>query len=475
MTPEDVAFLTAGEMARLIRRRVLSPVEVTQAALGRIDRLNGRLHAFITVTAEQALREARAAEAALRRGRALGPLHGVPVAVKDLYLTRGIRTTAGSKLLADWRPREDATVVTRLRAAGAILLGKLNMHEFAFGPEGTNPHYGTPPNPWDALRLPGGSSSGSAVAIAAGLTAIALGSDTGGSIRIPASLCGVVGLKPTFGRVSRHGLLPLAPSLDHAGPLTRSVADTALCLGVIAGLDLQDPSTSRERVPNYLGALRPGLQGIRLGIPRDPFFDRLDAEVSRLTDAAITEMRRLGARTRRIRLPSFEAGGAAALAIISAEAMAWHESFLKTRAAEYDPKVRERLLAGEQMSALDYLKAQAMRETLAQAFREAFRQVDLVVIPTEPIAAPRCGAETVEVNGIAEPVRSALTRLTRPVNLVGLPAISLPCGFTSSGLPVGMQLIGRSFDEATVLRVGHGYEQATDWHRRRPAGEGWGD
>ncbi len=465
---DDLAFLSASELARLIRRKLLSPVEVTQAALTRIERLDHRLRSFITVTADQALREARMAEKKVTRRRGLGLLHGVPVALKDLYLTKGVRTTAGSKLLADWVPEYDATVVTRLRAAGAVLLGKLNMHEFAYGPEGTNPHYGTPANPWDPSRLPGGSSSGAGVAVAAGLAYAALGSDTGGSIRIPASLCGVVGLKPTYGRVSRYGLLPLAWSLDHAGPLTRTVADAALCLQVFAGADPQDPSARRERVPNYLGTLISHMRGMRVGVPQDDFFDPLDPEVSGLVQSAISQFKRLGARVKPIRLPIFGPAGAATYTIILAEARACHETFLKSRTAEYSPDVRERLMAGERVLAIQYIEAQRNRVAALDEFRTVFGNVDLLVTPTVPIPAPRLNEETVTLGETVKTVGSTLVRLTRSVNLVGYPALSVPCGFTADRLPVGLQLIGRPLEEATILRAGYAYEQATEWHCRRP-------
>ena len=469
----ELAFLSASDLAKLIRKKALSPVEVTRAALERIEQLDHRLGSFITVTAEEALRAARMAEKGLRRRR-LGLLHGVPVALKDLYLTKGIRTTAGSKLLADWVPEDDATVVTRLRGAGAILLGKLNMHEFAYGPEGTNPHYGTPANPWDPSRLPGGSSSGSGVAVAAGLVQIALGSDTGGSIRIPASLCGVVGLKPTYGRVSRYGLLPLAWSLDHAGPLTRTVADAALCLQVIASADRKDPSASRERVPNYLRALIPHLRGLRVGVPRDDFLDPVDPEVGRFVAAAIDRLQRLGARVKPIPLPIFGPAGDATLTIIAVEARAYHETFFPSRAAEYSPDVRERLGAGEKVLATQYLEARRIRAIALEEFRRVFGEVDLLVMPTVPMPAPRLHEETVTLGKTVKSVRSALTRLTRPLNLVGYPVLSIPCGFTTAGLPVGLQLVGRPFEEATILRAGHAYEQATEWHHRRPPVEAEG-
>jgi aspartyl-tRNA(Asn)/glutamyl-tRNA(Gln) amidotransferase subunit A len=468
MPSDELAFLPMTELARLIRRKALSPVEVARAALERIERLDSRLRCFITVTAERALREARAAEARLMRRRPLGLLLGVPVAVKDVFLTEGVPTTAGSKLLAEWIPEYDATVVRRLRAAGAVLLGKLNMHEFAFGPEGTNPHYGTPANPWDASRLPGGSSSGAAVAVATGLAAAAMGSDTGGSIRIPASLCGVVGLKPTFGRVSCHGVFPLASSLDHVGPLTRTVADAALCLRVIAGADPEDPNARRERVPDYPRALNLDLRDLRVGVPRGDFFDQLDAEVATLVEAAIQRLKRLGARLRPIHLPTFGPAWAATVTIISAEAMLGHERLLAERGTEYGADVRERLMAGGRIPATAYLKALQVQKAALDEFGTAFCKVDLMVTPTVPIPAPMLDDESVAFGGTVDSVRNALTRLTRPVNLVGHPALSIPCGFTAAGLPVGLQLVGRPFDEATLLRAGHAYEQATEWHRRRP-------
>jgi aspartyl-tRNA(Asn)/glutamyl-tRNA(Gln) amidotransferase subunit A len=469
MAAPELCWLSLAEAGDQIRRGALSPRELTLAYLDRIAARNGEVRAYITLLAESALAAATAAEAEIARGLYRGPLHGIPIALKDLIQTRGIRTTCGSRILQDWVPDADAGVTARLASAGAILLGKLNLHEFAFGPTGVNAHYGTPRNPWGADRMPGGSSSGSGVAVADALCAGALGTDTGGSVRIPASLCGIVGLKPTYGRVSRAGVLPLAWSLDHIGPMTRTVRDAALLLGGMAGHDPADPSTPVLPVPDYRALAEQDPRGLRIGIARD-FFERLDPEVRAAVEAAATALQGLGVRMEEVRLPRIRHAGPAVFAIISAESMAYHEPYLKTRAAEYGPDVRGRLAAGQFVLASHYLKAQRARQVLRADVDAALGTVDALLLPSTPVPAPPLTATEVTVEGVREEVRAALTRCTRPINLTGHPALSVPCGLTTAGLPMSLQLVGRHFDEGTLLRLGCAYEAVSPLRARRPPG-----
>jgi aspartyl-tRNA(Asn)/glutamyl-tRNA(Gln) amidotransferase subunit A len=464
----DLPWLGVLDLAGAIAARRLSPVEVVRAYLERIERLDGDLRSYLAVFADSALNEAHAAEATVQAGRSLGPLHGVPFAVKDLFDVAGTPTTAGSQIFAEI-PERDSTAVARLRAAGAVLLGKLNLHEFAFGPEGSNPHHGTPHNPWAvAHHLPGGSSSGSGVAVAAGLAPVALGSDTGGSIRIPAACCGTVGLKPTYGRVSRAGVVPLAWSLDHAGPLTRRVADAAAVLAVLAGHDLADPSSQYVPVPDYVGGLAGSVRGLRVGLLRE-YVEQSDAEVA----AAVTEAARvlawLGCTIQEVTLVHARYGLAASYAVLSCEALAYHEPLLRRHAARYAEDVRRRLAVSAFLSATDYLKGQRARRLIREEIDETFGRVDCLLAPTLPVAAPPLTAAEVRIGDRTESTRVALTSFTRLFNLSGHPALAVPCGFSRAGLPLSLQIAGRAFDEATVLRLGRAYEEATDWHRRRPA------
>ena len=466
----DLAWASMGELARLVATKAVSPVEIVRTHLDRIAALDGTLKAYITVMGDSALQVARAAEAAVMAGEARGALHGVPVGLKDLYCTKGVKTTGGSRILGDWVPAEDATVVTRLAAAGAIVLGKLNMHEFAYGPEGLNVHYGTTWNPWDRSthRICGGSSSGSGAAVAAGLCPGALGSDTGGSIRIPSALCGLTGIKPTYGRVSRAGVLPLAWSLDHVGPMCRSAVDCALMLGAMAGYDPRDPSTSVLPVPDYAAALTGEIKGLRIGLLRRVFLETADAPQRQAVEQAVKTLEGLGASVREVSLEQMKYAAGVVAAMISAESYAYHETWLKTRGAEYGPDVRERLLVGAFVSGADYLKGQRVRRLIRDEVDRVLGGVDVLIAPTVPIAATPVGAREAVVNGAPQPVRPSLLRYTRPFNASGHPAASVPCGFTADGLPIGMQVLGRSFDEATVLRVADAYQRATDWHARRP-------
>ncbi|HYB44627.1 MAG TPA: amidase [Candidatus Methylomirabilis sp.] len=466
----DLFWQSAVDLARLVRTRAVSPVELVRAHLDRIEALDGKLRSFITVTADSALEAARSAEVAVMAGGTLGPLHGVPVALKDLYCTRGVRTTGGSKILGDWVPEADATAVARLAEAGAISLGKLNMHEFAYGPEGLNPHYGAPWNPWDATahRICGGSSSGSGAAVAAGLCAGALGSDTGGSIRIPASLCGITGIKPTYGRVSRAGVLPLAWSLDHVGPMCRSAADCALMLGAMAGYDPRDQTSSVLPVPDYTSALTGVVKGLRIGVLRPFFIESAAAAQQDALAEALRALEGLGASLQEVELESVGLAAASSTAVVAVEAYAYHEQWIAKRAAEYGPDVRERLRLGAFVSGADYVNGQRARTVIRDGVDHLLSRLDVLVAPTTPIAAVPVGVGSVEIRGERTPVRGALIRYTRPFNASGHPAASVPCGFDGDGLPIGLQIIGRPFDEATVLRVADAYQRATDWHARRP-------
>jgi aspartyl-tRNA(Asn)/glutamyl-tRNA(Gln) amidotransferase subunit A len=466
----DLVWQSIGELARLIKSRSASPREVVRAHLDRIAALDDKLRSYITVMADSALAAAEAAEAAVMAGETLGPLHGVPIAVKDLYCTKGVKTTGGSRILGDWIPSEDATVVTRLVGAGAVVLGKLNMHEFAYGPEGLNPHYGTAWNPWDPAvhRICGGSSSGSGAAVAAGLCAGALGSDTGGSIRIPASLCGISGIKPTYGRVSRAGALPLSWSLDHVGPMCRSAADCALMLGAMAGYDPRDPTTSVLPVPEYAAALTGVVKGVRIGVLRSFFLESSGVAQQRAVEEVLRTLQGLGAVTEDVKLETVNLVDAASTAVIATEAYAYHEEWIKKRPADYAADVRERLRVGAFVSGADYVNGQRARVLVRNDVDAALARLDVLIAPATPTGATPVGADEVEIAGTKQPVRPALIRFTRPFNVSGHPAMSVPCGLAPDGMPIGLQIIGRPFDEATVFRVADAYQRSTDWHARRP-------
>ena len=465
---DELYYKSAHELANLIATREVTPVEVMEAQLQRIEETEGALNCYITLLSEQALEEARQAESAVMAGESLGPLHGVPVAVKDIIHARGVRTTAGSRIMSDFVAQEDATVVERMRRAGAVLLGKLSCHEFAFGATGTNPHYGNPCNPWGTSRVTGGSSGGSGAATAAGLAVLTLGTDTGGSVRIPAALCGIVGLKTTFGRVGRYGVVPLSWSLDTVGPMTRTVRDAALLLGVIAGKDEHDGFTSSRPVPDYLQTLDGDMKGVRVGVIKDYFFDGLAPDVESAVNEAVAVLEGLGARLEEVSFPRIRETVAASALILSAEGSAYHERYLRTRPQDYGPDVWERFEVGRMILATDYVNAQRVRTMVSREYAELMEGLDVLVTAVCPIPAPKQGELFVELGGEERDVREVLSGLTRPFNVVGVPALSLPCGFTSEGLPVGFQIAGKLFDEATVLRVGHAYEQATAWRQRRP-------
>jgi aspartyl-tRNA(Asn)/glutamyl-tRNA(Gln) amidotransferase subunit A len=468
MIETDPCGWTLTGVAHAIGRKQVSPVEVTRALLERIDTHDGRINSFLTVLRPQALKAARAAEREIARGNYRGVLHGVPYAAKDLFLTRGVRTTCGSRILADFVPREDAAVVVRLREAGAILLGKLNLHEFAYGTTSVNPHHGPVRNPWDLRRIAGGSSGGSAAAVAASFALLTLGTDTGGSIRIPAALCGVAGLKPTYGLISRRGAYPLCWSLDHVGPMARTVEDVALALGVLAGHDPRDPGSVRARIPSYRRALRADLNGLRIGLPAGLFFQRLEEDVRLAVESAVRRLRALGASVSGIEVPGLDEASAAAFVTLFGEAASSLERWHRTRADDLGADVRGRLDAGAELTAAEYLKAQRVRRIVRASFLRSFERVDALVTPQLPLTATPISDASVTIDGITEPVPAALTRFTRITNLLGLPSLTVPCGFSRAGLPIGIQVIGAPFAEPVVLRVGHAYERDAGWTARRP-------
>ena len=453
----DPAYWTLQAAARQLRRKTVSPVELTQACLARIERCDAALGAFITVTGATALATARRMQAEQRRGHWRGPLHGIPIALKDNIDTAGVRTTAASELFQDRVPSEDAEVVRRLKTAGAVLLGKLNLHEFAYGGTCDVTHFGAVHNPWALDHIAGGSSGGSGAAAAAGLCFGSLGTDTAGSVRIPASYCGVVGFKPTYGRVSLRGVIPLSWSLDHVGPICRTVADCALMLTAIAGYDRLDPASAERAVPDYRRALDLDTSGLRLGVPRTPFFDELDPEVAAAVEAAIRVLRRISRSVKATALPPVPS----LLAIVGPEAYAYHSKWIAQSPERYQPMTRERLtgLAADVTSPA-YAAVLHRTGQLRREINQLFASVDLLITPTMP-RTPQSFADSASLEPLG-------IRNTSPFNILGLPTISLPCGFTRSGLPIGLQISGAAFAESTVLALAHAFERATEWHRRHP-------
>ena len=448
--------------SELLRKGSLSPVELTTECLARIEKLNPKLNAFITVTAESALAEARQAEAEIQRGDWRGPLHGIPLALKDLIDTAGVRTTAASWLFKDRIPTADAEVVHRLKVSGAVLLGKQNLHEFAYGGSSMISAFGEVRNAWNAEFIAGGSSGGSATSVAAGLCYGAIGTDTAGSVREPAALCGVVGLKPTYGRVSARGVIPLSVSLDHVGPIARTVADVAVIFAAIAGHDAADNASVDAPVEDYFAALQKNTRPLRVGVPRKFFFEDLDAEVASATDHALSGLAAMGAEIRSIELPV-----PTDRTLQSAESYAFHAEFVARSPELYQPETLRRIRTGQNITQEALLECRRELQRLRREIAAVFADVDVLVTPTTPIAASTI-AELRQNPDLLRPRELLLLRNTRPVNVWGLPAISLPCGFTEAGLPIGLQIIGPHWGEAVVLRVAHSYEQATAWHKREP-------
>jgi len=455
-------FSSIAELAPRVRRNEISPVQIVEECLSHIAKLNPVLNAFITVASQSALAEARAAQAEIQRGQWRGPLHGIPVSLKDLIDTGGIRTTAASAIHRDRVPSEDGEVVRRLRQAGAVILGKNNLHEFAYGGSSLISEFGEVRNPWDVTRITGGSSGGSAAAVVAAMSCVSIGTDTAGSIRQPAALCGCVGLKPTYGRVPIRGVIPLATSLDHVGPIAMSVADSAIVLQAIAGYDAADITTADVPVPDYLSAAQAGAKLLRAGVPRAYFYEHLDPEVASAMEHALAGIKTMVASMREVSLdvPTDRT-------LQMAEAYAYHAQNLAKNVASYAPETVRRIRTGEAITAAEYIHRRRELEQARRDVGRVFADVDVLVTPTTPIPAPPI--DDLKTNAEAlRPAELKLLRNTRPFNVWGLPAISVPCGFTQSGLPIGLQIAGPRWREDLVLRLAHAYEQATTWHKRRP-------
>jgi len=464
----ELAALSITQVSALIASGEVSSVAVTESALEAITAHDDRLKAFIDVYRESALVESRTADAEIASGNYRGPLHGVPTAVKDNIYIGGKRTTMGSKIHSNFVPARDAGVTTRLSAAGAIVVGKTNMHEYALGGTTDNPHWGTCRNPWDTTKTPGGSSGGSAVALATGMAAAALGSDTSGSIRIPAAICGVVGLKPTYGRVSRYGVFPEAWTLDHVGPMTRTVRDAALVLDAISGHDPRDPSSLRLPRTTTGDALRDTCEGMVIGVEEDFYFTDIDDAVAQLVRAGIEALRRLGATVRSVSIPGLADTEYALTVIDTSETSTVHHVNLRDRPQDYGNDVRLLLECGELPSAVDYLEAQQVRQSLRGEVRRAFADVDVLIGPTLGSRTPTIGEDTALVNGAPVNAIESMIRLVGPASLLGLPCLSIPCGMVD-GLPVGMQIVGPALGEQAVLNLGHAFEQTEPLRGLRPS------
>lgn len=461
-TSSDLTNLCLHEVASMIKEKKISPVEITHACLARIEQLNPSLNAFITITADSAMVQARQAESEVQRGEWRGPLHGIPIALKDLIDTTGVRTTAASALFKDRIPKEDATVVRLLKNAGAVLLGKLNMHEFAYGSTSAASYFGRVSNPWNHEHITGGSSGGSAAAVAAGLCYGALGSDTGGSIREPAAYCGIVGLKPTYGRVSTRGVIPLSWSADHIGPMTRSVEDAAIMLQAIAGYDANEVTSCDAPVEDYVSKMKLNIPSLRVGIPRNFFYDGLDPEIQEATERALASLEKLGTELREFKM---EVNGDRA--VVRAEAYAWHSENVAKHPELYLPETLAKLRLGAGIEAATYIKARHQVEQLRREIPKLFATVDVFVTPTTPVPPPKAADLPTKFEEIlAED--TLLLRNTRTFDLSGLPTISVPCGFTKAGLPIGLQISGAPWQEAVVLRLALAYQQATSWHLQHP-------
>jgi aspartyl-tRNA(Asn)/glutamyl-tRNA(Gln) amidotransferase subunit A len=464
----EPALLSLTEVAQAIAQKRFSSREATKSCLDRIAQWQPRLNAFLAIEPDEALAAADAADAALAKGNARGALHGVPLAHKDMYYDAGKVVTCGSKIRRDFVATSTSTALQRLKDAGTVRLGSLQMVEFAYGPTGHNAHYGAVHNPWGLDHITGGSSSGSGSAVAARLTFAALGSDTGGSIRMPAHFCGVTGLKTTYGRISRAGAMPLSQSLDTVGPLARTALDCALLLGLMAGADPNDPTAAAEPVPDYTAATREPIKGLKIGVPAAFYVDDLDPEVARILDETIAVLKREGAEIVQVELPDQRQLTAACQLVLAVEAAAFHKRWLIERPQDYGPQVLMRLQNGLAIPGVSYLEAMRWRGPALAAYLAAVSGTDAVIVPGAPVPAPTLAESDVGNGPDADAVIQRLTRFTRPVNYLGLPSLAIPSGFTKTGLPVGMQLIGRSFDEAMLLRIGAAFQRATDFHERVP-------
>jgi aspartyl-tRNA(Asn)/glutamyl-tRNA(Gln) amidotransferase subunit A len=465
----EPSLMSLVSVAQAIADKQFSSREVTRSCLDRIAKWQPRLNAFMAIEADEALAAADKADAALAKGRKSGVLHGVPMAHKDMYYDAGKVVTCGSLIRRDFVATTTSTALQRLKDAGMVRLGSLQMAEFAYGPTGHNSHFGPVHNPFALDHITGGSSSGSGSAVAARLTFAALGSDTGGSIRMPAHFCGVTGLKTTVGRISRAGAMPLSQSLDTVGPLARTVEDCALLLGLMAGADVEDPTAIAGSLPDYMAATRAPMKGVKIGVPTAFYIDDLDPEVARVLDETINVLKREGAEIVHVELPDQRQLSAASQLVLAVEAAAFHKRWMIERPQDYGPQVLMRLQNGLAIPGVSYLEAMRWRGPALSAYLAAIDGVDAVIAPVSPVPAPTIAESDVGNSPDAEAVIQRLTRFTRPVNYLGLPSLAIPSGFTRSGLPVGMQLIGRSFDEATLLRIGAAFQRATDFHDRAPA------
>ena len=465
---DEICFLSVRQLSRLIQKKELSPVELVQAHLSRIESLEPKLNSFITFLPDRAMAAARKAEKEIRAGRHLGPLHGIPFGLKDLFYAKGIRNTSGSKLFDRFTPAFDSTMALKLKEAGAILLGKLNLHPFAYGTTGENEEYGPMHNPWNPARITGGSSGGSGSAVASAQCPMAMGTDTGGSVRIPGALCGIVGLKPTYGLLSRYGITPLAWSQDHPGPMTRTVEDCALMMNALAGYDPNDPTSVDLAVPDYTRALSGPINGLRIGVVKEFFELPIERKVKKTVGKAIQRLEELGAIVFEVSWPIYRYAMAIASVIQMAEATAYHSQMIREKASRIYPPVRIRLESGIFISATDYVQAQRARTFFIRQSHDLLKKVDLLAGPAVPVTAFPIGTAQANVEGKQLNVVSLLTQYTRPFNLNGFPAITVPCGFSDDALPIGLQLVGRPYGEETLLRAAYVYEQATDWHSRKP-------
>lgn len=483
----ELPFLTIREVSDSIKKKEISPVEITQEVLKRIEEVDGKINSYVTVLTDDAIQSAKEAEKLLSSGTYLGPLHGVPIGLKDIFCMKGVRTTCGSRILENFISPYDATVTQRLKNAGAVILGKNNMDEFAMGSSTENSYFGPTRNPWDLERVPGGSSGGSAASVTASLCFASMGTDTGGSIRQPAALCGIVGLKPTYGRVSRFGMIAFASSLDQGGPLTKTVEDAALMLNVIAGKDSRDSTSVDSPVPDYTRTINDEIKGIRIGVPKEYFIKGIDTEIEEAVKRAIALIEDLGGSVEEISLPHTKHAVSAYYLLAPAEASSnlarydgvkyglrvsdtesLMDMYLKTRAEGFGREVKRRIMIGTYALSSGYydayyLKAQRVRTLIKKDFDDAFKKVDVIITPTSPEAAFKIGEKT------DDPLKMYLSDIfTIPCNLAGLPGISIPCGFTSSGLPIGLQILGKPFDEETLLRAAHNYETHANWREKNP-------
>jgi aspartyl-tRNA(Asn)/glutamyl-tRNA(Gln) amidotransferase subunit A len=463
MKETDLIMMSIKEISSMIKKKQISPVEIVEECINRTKRLQPELNAYITFLEEEAKKKAKIAEREIMKGGPKSPLHGIPIALKDLFYTKRVLTSAGSKLLKDFKPDYDGTVTDRLNKSGAILMGKTNMHEFAFGPTNEDSYYGPSRNPWDPSRITGGSSGGSAIAVATGMTYMAMGTDTGGSVRIPSAFCGVVGFKPTYGMGSLYGIIPLSFTLDHPGPLTRSVYDAAITMDMITGYDPKDPCIGKYKGKNTNLAKELSdvdtVKGMTIGVPSNFYFDKVDYEVEKLVENAISNLKQLGAEIKTIEIPYLDIVPNISTIIMFSEAAYNHKDRLAVHPGEYEPNVKARLDQGMNYSAIEYISALQEGEKILNAWNKVISEVDAVVTPTLPITAYKIGSKIVVTRGKEEPAREMCVRHTRFANTTGCPALTVPCGLTPEGLPAGIMIMGRNYDDLTVLKIGYAYEK----------------